>query len=459
VRLATALRLQPAEVVAFVGGGGKTSSMFLLADEIVAAGGRVVTTTTTRIFAAQISLAPRHRVADDTPLAELEAVLAETGHVLVTGPIDQADGKAFGVAPEWIERLQGLAGNPTILVEADGSRMRPFKAPAGHEPVIPPNTTLVVPVVGADVFGAPLSPERVHRADLVAALAAARLGEPVTPELVAAVIGHPHGGLKGVPPSARVIPMINKVESEAQRMAARQTAAALLANERISAVVLGAVRRESPAEATYGRAAAIVLAAGSSTRMGMPKQLLPWGDLTLVGAVVRALQASDVAAVVVVTGREREAVEAAVAAARLPNGAPVMAVFNPDFAQGEMALSLQVGLAALPANCLAAVVALADQPELRPELVDLLLQRWRQTQAPVIAPLYLGRRGHPIVFDRVVWPEIMALPPQANPRRLLQSLGRLEAVPVEDASILIDLDTPEDYSQALARRGGPRSLV
>jgi molybdenum cofactor cytidylyltransferase len=455
----TALRLQPGEVVAFVGGGGKTTSMFRLADEIVASGGRVVTTTTTRIFAAQISLAPRHLTAEDASPAEIEAVLAESGHVLVTGPTDPAEGKAFGVAPEIIERLRRLAGNPTVLVEADGSRMRPFKAPAEHEPVIPPDTTLVVPVVGADVFGAPLGPERVHRAERVAGLVAADLGVPLTPGLVAAVIAHPSGGLKGVPLGAHVIPLINKVETDLQRLAADQTAAALLANDRITAVVIGAARQASPVAATCGRTAAVVLAAGSSTRMGTPKQLLPWGELTLIGAVVRALQATDVSEVVVVTGREREAVEAAVFDARLPQGPPVTSVFNADFAQSEMARSLQVGLAALPANRLSAIVALADQPELRPQLVERLVQRWRETQAPIVAPHYEGQRGHPILFDRVLWPEIMALPPEANPRRLLQAPGRLEQVPVEDGSILSDLDTPDDYARALARWDGPHSLV
>jgi molybdenum cofactor cytidylyltransferase len=379
--------------------------------------------------------------------------------VLVTGPIDEVEGKAFGVAPEWIARLRQLPGKPTILIEADGSRMRPFKAPADHEPVIPPDTTLVVPVVGADVFGAPLGPERVHRAELVAALGGAALGAPVTPALVAAVLSHPQGGLKDVPPGARVVPLINKVETDAQRLASRETAAALMAHDRITAVVVGAARQDSPAEATYGRAAAIVLAAGSSKRMGTPKQLLPWGEVTLVGAVVRALQAGEVAEVVVVTGREREAVEAAVSAVRLPAGPPVRCVFNPDFAQSEIARSLQVGLMALPANCLAAMVALADQPTLQPALVARLLQRWRETQAPVVAPFYHGQRGHPILFDRGLFPEIMALPPETNPRRLLQGVGHLERLAVEDASILFDLDTPEDYARALATGGGSRSLV
>src|SRR5258707_15256305 len=97
MNLSMALRLQPAEVVALVGGGGKTSTMFRLAAEIVAGGGRVVTTTTTRIFEAQIALAPAHFVAGEVSLSEISAALDRAGHVLITGPVDAAAGKASGI--------------------------------------------------------------------------------------------------------------------------------------------------------------------------------------------------------------------------------------------------------------------------------------------------------------------------------------------------------------------------
>src|SRR5437763_1633618 len=121
MNLTTALRLQPAEVVALVGGGGKTSTMFRLAAEIVAGGGRVVTTTTTRIFEAQIALAPLHLVAGEASLSEISAGLARTSHVLLTGPVDPAAGKALGIPPALVPALIALDPPPTILIEADGA--------------------------------------------------------------------------------------------------------------------------------------------------------------------------------------------------------------------------------------------------------------------------------------------------------------------------------------------------
>ena len=239
------------EVVALVGGGGKTSAMFRLAREIVDRGGSAITTTTTRIFGAQIALAPAHVSAADATRESVSAALAVHRHVLVIGATDHGTGKADGVSLDLFRRLREWCPGACILNEADGSRMRPFKAPAGHEPVIPVETTLVVPVVGADVFGKTLCAEHVHRPELVSALCGAPLGTPITPEIVARVLAHPEGGRKGVPVGARVVALINKVESLADRTPARETAERLLREPGVESVVLTNLRGEEPVLEVY----------------------------------------------------------------------------------------------------------------------------------------------------------------------------------------------------------------
>lgn len=244
MRLADALSVTGHDVVALVGGGGKTTAMFRLAREIVEKGGCAITTTTTRIFAAQIALAPTHVPASEATRERVEGALAAHRHVLVVGATNPRDGKADGVALELFGRLREWFPDACLLNEADGSRMRPFKAPAEHEPVIPAETTLVVPVVGADVFGKPLDDDHVHRPERISALTGARPGTPITPEIVARVLAHPEGGCKGVPAGARVEVLINKVESLPDPTPARETAARLVREPAIDAVVLGAVRRD-----------------------------------------------------------------------------------------------------------------------------------------------------------------------------------------------------------------------
>ncbi len=234
------------DVVAVVGGGGKTTAMFRLAREMVARGGTAITTTTTRIFGTQIALSPAHLPAADATRERLLAALAAHGQVLVIGATNPGTGKADGVSLDLFRRLRTWCPGACILNEADGSRMRPFKAPAGHEPMIPEETTLIVPVVGADVFGKPLDADHVHRPELVSRLSGAPLGAPITPEIVARVLAHPDGGRKGVPADARVVVLINKVESLPDRSPARETAERLLREPAIDSVLLTALRRDEP---------------------------------------------------------------------------------------------------------------------------------------------------------------------------------------------------------------------
>jgi molybdenum cofactor cytidylyltransferase len=246
VKLADALDMTGDEVVALVGGGGKTTAMFRLAREMVDNGGSAITTTTTHIFAAQIALAPAHVLAADATRESVLAALAAHRHVLVIGATNPSTGRAAGPSLDLFRRLRTWCPGVCILNEADGSRMLPFKAPAEHEPVIPVDTTLVVPVVGADVFGKTLDADHVHRPELVSALSGAPLGTPITPEIVARVLAHPNGGRKGVPVSARVVVLINKVENLPDRTPALETAERLLREPAIHSVVLTTLREEEP---------------------------------------------------------------------------------------------------------------------------------------------------------------------------------------------------------------------
>jgi len=153
MNLVSAFDLPPPALAALVGGGGKTSLMFALARALP---GRVVTTTTTRIFAAQMKLSPEvlfftaEKDAFASFTAHLSSALAQFGQCLVVGEVQGE--KARGVPPSLPDQLLARPDVDFVLVEADGSRMRPIKAPAAHEPVIPPATTLAVPVVGVDAL-------------------------------------------------------------------------------------------------------------------------------------------------------------------------------------------------------------------------------------------------------------------------------------------------------------------
>jgi len=198
--------------------------------------------------------------------------------------------------------------------------------------------------------------------------------------------------------------------------------------------------------------AAVVLAAGTSSRMGQPKQLLQWGDKPMVRHVVETLIAGGVepGGVVVVVGHRRAEVEAAL------TGLPVLFAFNPDYADGNMLRSLQVGLRALesaPIHSGAALVALSDQPQITVSITRRVIEQWRSTAALVAAPSFGKRRGHPILFARPIWPDILNAPPVGSPRDILDKLAdQVIYIEAPDDAVLRDIDTPEDYRRELERR-------
>ena len=192
MQLIQSLQIQSKDVVAFTGGGGKTTTLFRLADEIAASGQRVVTTTTARLAIAQVEARDASPLRyDGSPdfIERVRATLAARKRVLIVGE-NVAEDKVAGVPPAFIDQLAALDAVDVVLYEADGARMLPFKAPAEHEPVLADSTTLLVPVIGINAIGAPLDAAHVHRAEIVARLAGAEMGDPVTPTIAARVIAN-----------------------------------------------------------------------------------------------------------------------------------------------------------------------------------------------------------------------------------------------------------------------------
>ena len=196
---------------------------------------------------------------------------------------------------------------------------------------------------------------------------------------------------------------------------------------------------------------AVILAAGLSSRMGQPKMALPWRDTTVIGQVARVLSQAGARPVVAVTGAEPALVGAAFMAA-LPDPDAGILALNPDYANGEMLLSLQAGVRALPETAEACLVALGDQPQIEPEVVSLILSSYRQDGGILLVPSVHMRRGHPWLIHRALWPDLLGLASPSTPRDFLnRHAGEIRYMNVERESILADLDTPEEYEKA--RRG------
>ena len=184
------------------------------------------------------------------------------------------------------------------------------------------------------------------------------------------MLAHPAGGAKGLPPGARLVPFVNKVESEETLDAARTLARLLLAHETVDSVIIGAAEAAEPVREVWSRVGAVVLAAGGASRYGELKQLLPWGDAPLVAHVARqALACPDVTRVAVTLGAGADRVRSALSERRSP-GRPACSRRRSRIGKPARAISVRAGLEAVEqggAPLGSVLFLLADQPGVSPD--------------------------------------------------------------------------------------------
>jgi molybdenum cofactor cytidylyltransferase len=201
--------------------------------------------------------------------------------------------------------------------------------------------------------------------------------------------------------------------------------------------------------------AAIILAAGESTRMGRPKALLHAPDgRAFVGRIVRAFAAAGIDQVTIVTGAQHDAVVTAITADRPPI-VPRFAV-NPDPSRGQVS-SLWVGLDAVMRPDLEAVLmTLVDVPMVRATTIREVVDTWTRTRAPIVRPAVGDRHGHPVLFDRSLFDELRRAPLDEGARAVVHAhAAEVVNLPVDDEGTLLDIDTPADYEE-LRKFSGPR---
>jgi molybdenum cofactor cytidylyltransferase len=186
--------------------------------------------------------------------------------------------------------------------------------------------------------------------------------------------------------------------------------------------------------------AGLLLAAGGARRFGSQKLVAPLDGIPLVRHAAAALgRSTDV--LVIVIGHEADAVRAAL------SDVDASIVENTDWSQG-LSSSLRHGLAALTPDVEAIVVALGDQPRIDPLVVRSLVDGWRASGMPIVTARYRGERGHPVLFDRTVFPRLTTLRGDVGARTIFeQSPEQIAYVDVND-TVPVDVDTPQDLSSS-----------
>jgi molybdenum cofactor cytidylyltransferase len=434
--IAGAVRAEPTSRIAFIGAGGKTTALFQVARDLQSP---VIVTATSHLGIWQITLADRHIIANST--ASLEALEhGLTGILLVTGRHE--DDRTEPVDDDVLHRLHQFCSdrNIPLLIEADGSRQKPLKAWAEHEPPIPSFVNKVVHVAGLNALGKPLNNDSVHRTEMFSNISGLSIGEPITVQAIINALIHPDGGLKNSPQGAQKVAVLNQADTADLQSSASRMVQPLLST--YNSVVISCLS-ENKVFARYEPIAGIVLAAGDSSRYGQAKQLLDWRGDSFVRAVARTALDTGLSPVIVVSGANAAAIESAI------QDLDVHLVRNTEWKSGQGS-SIRVGILATRSSYVGgAIFLLADQPQVTTSILRALTEKHAEDQASIVAPMVMDRRANPVLFDRDTFRDLESIQGDMGGRAIFYKY-QVEYLPWHDDRLLLDVDTPEMYRRLIS---------
>lgn len=197
--------------------------------------------------------------------------------------------------------------------------------------------------------------------------------------------------------------------------------------------------------ASEKKIAGILLAAGTASRLGKTKQLLPFRGSTLLGRVMENAAASNLDELIVVLGHDADRIM------QSHDFSGMKTVMNKDYSKGQGA-SLAKGLEAVSPSCAGALFLLADQPLVTPDMINCLIKAFQTSEAPLVIPFFRGRRGNPVLVARSLFPRLLSLSADTGARTLFDEYKTaILKVEFETDAVLVDVDTVQDYEILLSR--------
>ena len=191
---------------------------------------------------------------------------------------------------------------------------------------------------------------------------------------------------------------------------------------------------------------AVILSAGESSRMGRPKALLPIDGVRFIEKIVTALKSTRVNEIIAVLGHNAEEMRQKV------SDLPVKIVLNPDYKQGQLS-SLIAAIRNIESGenhsrVDAILVHLVDHPYINADLVNLMIDRFYETKKLIVVPCHQGRRGHPVIFSRALFNELLAAPLDQGAKTVVRAhRDQTLEIDTDDAGVTVDIDTPEEYQK------------
>lgn len=447
MKLHQAFEVVRGDVVAFVGAGGKTSALVGLGYELLDLHWRVLATTTATIHAEQLQLIPHTMSYHSTP-KQISTALSEYGFVFLYERIE--NGKVYGAAMNKIKHLIDTIDSDVLLIEADDAEGMLLKVPYPHEPSIPDEASLVIPIASLGVLDQPLDDKHVYNPQAMIDEYGFYQGAQVRSPWIGQVLRDEGMALRNIPEKARVVAFINQTPVNGYlRGRARMIARIALQSARLQGVALGAVRANEPICEVQRVVGAVVLDSGSLSDQEEVKALLYWNNgKNIIQQLVEQLFRARLQEINVVTGQYAAEIKPYIKALG------VKSVHNRAYKTGGMIASIKAGLRAMPEHVSAALIVLGEQARLEPKVLYKLLQAYAEGKGTLLVPCFQMQRGYPILLARQYWPELLNLRNHQHIDELLNAhSGEIHYIPVNTDSILRNIESYRDYEEERFRAG------
>lgn len=423
--------------IALVGSGGKTSILFGIAKELFS--DNCFVTTTTKMWIRESKYADHAFKIDRVDSIDMGF---GKGINFVYKRIDSLEPeKVNGFEEDQLKvlskKLKEL--NIPLLIEADGSKQKPIKFPASHEPVIPKFINKVCLIVGLSAIGQNLSSNNFHRPELISAAINLPLGSEFSWEHLYQLLINENGWIKDIPPESKKILFLHQADVLTNYDDVNKLAIKLL--NHYDHILLSSMRNGGiEIVAHWGQIGCGILAAGSSTRFGSPKQLAVFNKKTFIENVIQTALRINFSEVITVLGSSYEKIRPVV------ENYPVKIIHNKAWEEGQSTSVKECVKYFLPKNVEAIVFLMVDQPQIGLELLENIIHTFAYHKNDIIVHTFNLQNRHPILFSRSTFRDLLRIVGEEGGRQLFEKYPPKKIL-IHDSYYSYDVDKIEDLKK------------
>ena len=354
------------------------------------------------------------------------------------GLVENEKGKISGYEEDDLIKLSGdlYLHQIPFMIEADGSKQKPCKFPRSQEPNIPSFVSKVCVVVGLSAIGKPLNNEYFHRPEEIAKVLDISLGEEITIEHIFLLLTHAEGGLKNIPSRAEKILFLHQADSLANPHDIDGFALKLKGffDQRSLSIIHGP---SLEIVAHWGRIGCVLLAAGSGSRFGGPKQLAYYKHKTFIENVVETTQQVNFYKSVVVLGSFYEIILPVIQKFKIKT------INNVNWEAGQ-STSVKLGVSYFLDDQIEAILfLLVDQPQITSGMINNVLNLFAYQKDKIIVHSYKGQYRHPILFSKKRFKDLLNIHGEQGGRQLFERYSPVQ-INLENDFLALDIDTIKD---------------